>query len=108
MTGKLPTFSDMTTEQLTGRERSAANLRKGGGRPKGKPNKVNGDIKAMILGALSDAGGQDYLCRQAEDNPAAFMALVGKVVPRDVKTEINGALELVLSDRLKEARERAK
>lgn len=98
----------MTTEQLIGRDRSVANLRKGGGRPKGKPNKVNGDIKAMILGALSDAGGQAYLCRQAEDNPAAFMALVGKVVPRDVKTEINGALELVLSERLKDARERAK
>jgi hypothetical protein len=35
----------------------------------------------MILGALDDAGGQDYLAEQAHKNPAAFMALLGKVLP---------------------------
>jgi hypothetical protein len=35
----------------------------------------------MILGALSDAGGREYLHRQADLNPAAFMTLVGKVLP---------------------------
>jgi MFS family permease len=33
-----------------------------------------------ILGALSAAGGQAYLEQQAEKNPVAFMALIGKVL----------------------------
>lgn len=54
---------------------------KTGGRIKGTPNKLTGDIKAMILAALDEVGGKDYLIRQADENPAAFMTLVGKVLP---------------------------
>jgi hypothetical protein len=106
MIRKLPTLTDMATEELTGRDRSEANLRKGGGRPKGKPNKVNGDVKAMVLGALEQVGGQQYLAEQAEANPTAFMSLVGKVLPREMKAEVSGAIELVLAEKLKQARER--
>src|ERR1700736_4385937 len=53
----------------------------GKGRPKGVPNKLTADIKEMIVGALRDAEGQAYLARQAEENPGAFMTLVGKVLP---------------------------
>src|SRR4051812_15148290 len=35
----------------------------------------------MVLGALDDAGGQQYLAAQAQANPAAFMTLLGKVLP---------------------------
>jgi hypothetical protein len=35
----------------------------------------------MILKALDGAGGVDYLQRQAEENPTAFLTLVGKVLP---------------------------
>ena len=41
----------------------------------------------MILGALSDAGGQEYLRVQALVNPTAFLALVGKVLPLQVKAD---------------------
>ena len=34
----------------------------------------------MILGALEDAGGEAYLARMAEEHPAAFMTLLGKVL----------------------------
>jgi hypothetical protein len=37
----------------------------------------------MILGAINDAGGQDYLTEQAHKNPAAFMTLLGRVLPRE-------------------------
>lgn len=57
---------------------------KTGGRQKGTPNKVTAALKDMILGALDDAGGRKYLARQADDNPAAFMTLVGKVLPLQV------------------------
>jgi len=106
MIRKLPILTDMATEELTGRDRSEANLRKGGGRPKGKPNKVNGDVKAMVLGALEQVGGQQYLAEQAEANPTAFMSLVGTVLPREMKAEVSGAIELVLAEKLKQARER--
>jgi hypothetical protein len=35
----------------------------------------------MILGALDEAGGQDYLARMAEEQPVAFMSLLGRVLP---------------------------
>lgn len=54
---------------------------KTGGRKKGTPNKVSGTLKEMILTALDDSGGVEYLKRQAKENPQAFMTLVGKVLP---------------------------
>jgi len=54
---------------------------KTGGRVAGTPNKVTKSLRDMILGALDAAGGQEYLTRQAEKNPAAFMTLLGKVLP---------------------------
>ncbi len=53
----------------------------GRGRPKGARNTVTKNLREMILGALDDAGGQDYLTEQAYNNPSAFMALLGKVLP---------------------------
>jgi len=35
----------------------------------------------MIIGALEDVGGRDYLAQQAVENPTAFMSLVGRVLP---------------------------
>lgn len=58
--------------------------KKTGGRTKGTPNKVTGELKALILGALDAAGGQSYLERQATKNPHAFLTLVGKVLPLTV------------------------
>jgi hypothetical protein len=53
----------------------------GKGRPKGAKNKMSGALKDMIIGALDDAGGQQYLVEQATKNPAAFMTLLGKLLP---------------------------
>lgn len=57
----------------------------GPGRPKGMPNKVTAALKDMILGALSDAGGQTYLLKQARQEPKAFLALLGRVLPQEIK-----------------------
>ena len=54
------------------------------GNRKGKPNKVTGDVRDMVLGALTAEGGQKYLQKQAKTNPAAFMALVGKCLPKEI------------------------
>lgn len=63
--------------------------REGAGRKPGIPNKINTALKEMILGALGDAGGQKYLARQANENPAAFMTLLGKVLPTTLAGDPN-------------------
>jgi hypothetical protein len=59
--------------------------RKTGGRRKGTPNRFSVALKDIILQALSDAGGAAYLTRQAEQSPTAFLALIGRVLPLQVK-----------------------
>lgn len=67
-----------------------------GGRAKGTPNKLTVALKDMILDALSDAGGRAYLVQQATTNPTAFLTLVGKVLPLQVKQD--GADPMVSAD----------
>ena len=64
---------------------------RGRGRPKGAPNKNTQAIKDMLLASLDNVGGQAYFQRQAEENPNAYMALIGKIIPAEVKKEITGA-----------------
>lgn len=68
---------------------------KTGGRVKGTPNKLTSDLKAMILGALDEAGGMDYLVRQANETPTAFLTLVGKVLPLQVAGHDGGPVMIV-------------
>lgn len=68
----------------------------GMGRKKGVPNKITRDVREMIHGALQAAGGQDYLTEQARENPAAFLALVGKTLPKEVKLDGQMMLEVNL------------
>jgi hypothetical protein len=59
-----------------------------GGRQKGTPNKLSGDVRAMIFAALDEVGGHSYLVEQARANPVAFLSLVGKVLPMQVNTTV--------------------
>lgn len=70
---------------------------KTGGRQKGTPNKVTGELKEMILGALADAGGQEYLKTQAVVNPGPFLTLVGKVLPHQITGEGGGPVKVEAS-----------
>jgi hypothetical protein len=62
----------------------------GQGRPKGAVNKENRALRDMILEALERKGGPEYLARQADENPAAFMTLLGKVLPLQVSGQDGG------------------
>ena len=46
------------------------------------------DIPAMVRTALSTGGGVAYLIRQAEENPRAFLALVGKMLAAELRLPI--------------------
>jgi len=51
------------------------------------PNKVTAQLKEMILEALDNAGGVEYLERKANDprTASAFLSLIGKVLPMTIQ-----------------------
>ena len=63
-----------------------------GGRKKGQVNRVTKDVKEAVLKAFDKAGGHKYLLKLANgtaSDRAAFMNLVGKVMPKEVNGTIN-------------------
>lgn len=69
--------------------------KKTGGRQKGTPNRQTALLKDAILqAAIKTGGGKDglvkYLRERAEENPAAFMTLLGKVLPMQVANDDSG------------------
>ena len=84
----------------TPKKRKVGDGTPGPGRPKGVPNKVTADVKAMVLQALSEAGGAGYLLEQAKTNPNAFLTLVGKVLPLTVSGDKDNPLEAVVRFKL--------
>lgn len=69
------------------------------GKPKGATNKLNREVKQMILDALEGAGGVDYLIERAGDprTASAFLTLVGKVLPLQVSGVDGGAIQQALT-----------
>ena len=63
---------------------------KTGGRVAGTPNKLTVLVKDMVSQALEEEGGVKYLRKQAQDNPTAFLTLVGKLIPVQLGGDPNG------------------
>lgn len=75
--------------------------RAGAGRPKGSRNKITRDLQEMILAALDEAGGVEYLAATATATPAAFLALLGKILPLKLTGKDGGPIEFAdVRDRL--------
>lgn len=64
----------------------------GMGRRKGQQNFLTKTIKEAILVAFDKVGGADYLAEMAREQPAAFMQLLGKVLPTQL--EHSGSVDL--------------
>jgi hypothetical protein len=64
-----------------------------GGRAAGTPDRHASDLRQMILRALAEAGGSDYLRRQAEETPSAFLALLAKIIPAQASGKDGGPIE---------------
>lgn len=80
MSGTLPTGNPA---------KHGGTLRRGGGRPKGVPNRTTVVLKDALLLAAEKAGGKaglvGYLTTQAVENPSAFLPLLGKVLPLQIQ-----------------------
>jgi hypothetical protein len=73
-------------------------LRAGAGRPRGSKNKISLALKEMILTALDEAGGVDYLKRLAIENSSAFASLLGRVLPTTLQaSESDGGAPTTLT-----------
>ncbi len=66
----------------------------GKGRKPGSVNKHGKELKEMILKALDKAGGVTYLegCAKNPRTAAAFLGLIGKVLPMQITGENGGAI----------------
>jgi hypothetical protein len=77
---------------------------KTGGRQKGSMGKSAVELRRMIRIALKDVGGVEYLKQQAEDNPVAFMTLIGKIIPKEVGATMKNGITVVVAPELEEKR----
>lgn len=82
-------MSEKQPKKTTGR----GGARPGGGRPKGSLDKGNALIREMIAQALDQVGGVEYLAETALTHQAAFLALVGKVMPVQITGEGGGPVQ---------------
>jgi hypothetical protein len=69
--------------------------RPGAGRPKGSLDKGNAMIREMIVDALDGVGGVEYLQETARSHPAAFLSLIGKVMPVQIAGDEDNPLRHV-------------
>ena len=80
---------EKVTRKNTKRPDQIGGGKPGPGRKPGIPNKANGLLKDAIIQAAEEAGGREgivgYLTQQARKHPAAFLALIGRVLPLQVR-----------------------
>ncbi|WP_142416433.1 hypothetical protein [Bartonella massiliensis] len=74
----------------------------GQGRVKGVPNKTTRILKEAVIKAAERAGSKygnegliSYLEKQAVKCPAAYLALLGKILPLQVTGEDGGAIKMI-------------
>ena len=63
-----------------------------GGRKAGTPNKLTRSIKEAIEVAFDQVGGAKYLARMAEEQPTAFLTLLGKAMPTQIDANLNAVI----------------
>ena len=69
---------------------------KTGGRKKGTPNKVTTTVKEALMESFQGLGGKTYLDTLSKTEPRAYATLLGKLIPTEVKAELehSGGLEV--------------
>lgn len=55
-----------------------------GGRKKGSKNRIPMTLQVAIEKSFQKLGGVSYLVRMGESHPQAYLALLGKIIPRNI------------------------
>ena len=74
--------------------------KKTGGRKKGTPNKVTTSVKEAIMKAFDELGGEKYLVEVAKQDHRTFCSLLGRVLPKEISTNIHTDLSLMTDEEL--------
>ena len=53
------------------------------------PSKLTREVREMLLQALEEEGGVGYLRWAARNQPAAFLSLLGRLLPAEVKASLD-------------------
>ena len=61
------------------------------GRPRGSRNRVSESVRDEFLQAYREVGGKDYLVRFAREHPKDFIGILGRMLPKEIRHEINNA-----------------
>ena len=70
---------------------AATGRAKTGGRKKGTPNRVTASVKEAILAAFEELGAHRYLVNVGRSDPRTFLALLGKLIPSEVRAHLEGS-----------------
>ena len=74
-----------------------AKRQKVGGRAKGTPNKVTKAVKEALIESFDEVGGKDYLINMAREYPVAYMSLLGKIIPTEMKSTVEGGISVTIT-----------
>lgn len=79
----------------------------GSGMKKGhisETKKIELELRDVIKSAFNKKGGEKWLLKQMDDNPKAFLALLGRVLPQEINGNVN--VMIGLAERIAAARKR--
>lgn len=62
------------------------------------------ELREVIRSAFNKKGGEKWLLKQMDDNPKAFLALLGRVLPQEINGNVN--VMIGLAERIAAARKR--
>lgn len=101
--GQIPVEREGADSELTGRERSLANLT-ARGRPKGVPNKINKTIREAVLeavqpGACHENGFAGWLIERSQggiEDRKIFAGVVSRVIPIEITGAGGGPVKIDL------------
>lgn len=87
---------------MSGETKFKKGQKSGPGRPPGSQNKVTKEVKQMVIDALSEAGGVEYLlaCAKNPKTTSAFLTLVGKVLPLQVQGDPDNPVGIQVIERV--------
>lgn len=70
---------------------------KTGGRKKGTPNKIAGDVRDNVLTVFKELGGVKFMKEWAEKKPTEFFMIYSKLLPKDVQVDATVRLEDIVA-----------